>query len=314
MVNPEKANKDLESEAEINDVEKPQEDFLEARPEVGPEDRGEIDKEIRRLKEEIEKPDESVAPQEMDISDPRIIEKMKGPEDAPKEFGLRERALNRVSELGFVDRGLQRRAEWFIENSHIEDYLVPGGQYLDVGTGKGHIVQRILGDQEESGNPLVAYYGIDVADRPLRKVQAREAKRRGVSLRENPNPMNFSFGSADALPFEDGSLDGVSYIFSIHHMSKEMLEKVMAEGKRVIKRDGKIFIAEDLAGTDEQKKVTERADKRINFEVGGEHNYKGDQEWEKYFNEIGLTVSAKEFFKSGVVQHGFYVLELKPEE
>lgn len=314
MSNPEKSNKSPESDPVDRYAEPLPQIFFEKKLEINSEKPEEIQGEMERLRQEIEKVGETKGEQSgVKTDDPRIIGKIKGLADAPKEFGVRERFLSGVSELWFVDKALQRRAEWFIKNSGIEDCLKVNGQYLDVGTGKGHIVQRILEDAEKSGNPLLNYYGIDIADKPSKKVQRREAKRRGVSMRENFNPTNFSFASADELPFKDNSLDGVSYIFSIHHMSKEILAKVINEAKRVIKKDGQIFIAEDLAGTDQQRIITEKIDRRINLELGGEHNYKSDQEWQEYFDAMGLVITAKKFFDSGKVKHGFYVLKLKLE-
>jgi len=289
---------------------------LEKKQEIKAESPEEIEAKIEELKQEIEKADDVDKPKEIHAEDPRIIEEIKGLTDAPKEFGFKERLMNVVFEPWFVDGALQRRAEWFIKNSGIEKYLKAGGQYLDVGTGKGHITQRILEDMEKAGNALSAYYGIDNADRPLKKVQKREAKRKGIPISKDNNPMNFSFNSADALPFQDGSLDGVSYIFAIHHMDKDMTDKVMQEAMRVLKPDGNIFIAEDVVDSEEQRRRTARRDDQLNWGKG-EHNYKSDQDWEKYFDELGLEVARRELFESktkkGSIPHGFYVLRKKQE-
>ena len=238
----------------------------------------------------------------------------------PRDFGFKEKVVHAAAEIWPVDFVLQKRAEWFLENSGIERHLKSGGQYLDVGTGKGHITQRILADMEKAGTPLKGYYGIDIADKPLNKVQKRESKRRKTPLAENENPMGFVWATSDALPFKDGSLDGVSYIFSIHHMDKETMDRVLQEAKRVIKKNGNIFIAEDLVDTKdkEQRQITEERDRLLNLESKDEeHNYKGDQEWKEYFESIGLEVTANEFFdsqtKKGPIHHGFYTLQLKQE-
>jgi len=238
----------------------------------------------------------------------------------PGEFGFKEKLVHKASEFWPVDEALQRRAEWFIDNSDFEKYFKEGGQYLDVGTGKGHITQRVLADMEKLGMPLKAYYGIDVADKPLKKVQKRESARLQKISKEGigKNPMGFSFATAEDLPFQDGSLDGVSYIFSIHHMDKNKLNKVIQESKRVLKKDGYIFIAEDLVDAEKQKEITEKRDRQLNWESkNAEHNYKSNQEWEKYFEDMGLNVVEKDFFESetkkGPIPHGFYVLRLKQE-
>ncbi len=237
----------------------------------------------------------------------------------PESFGFKEQVLHLSSDwvLG-VDKWLEDRAKWFIENSGMEKYLKEGGQYLDVGTGKGHITQHVLADMEKSGTPLRGYYGVDVAAKPSNKVQKRESKRKNKPLAENKNPMNFLWATAEALPFADKSLDGVSYIFSIHHMDKDATNRVVQESKRVIKKDGYIFIAEDIVDTEEQREITEKRDRQLNWESkDSEHNYKSDEDWEKYFNEMGLEIVERNFFESeskkGTVPHAFYALRLKEE-
>ncbi len=237
----------------------------------------------------------------------------------PESFGFKEQVLHLSSDwVPGVDKWLEDRAEWFIKNSGMEKYLKEGGQYLDVGTGKGHITQHVLADMEKSGTPLRGYYGIDVADKPSNKVQKRESKRKNKPLAENKNPMSFVWATAEALPLADKSLDGVSYIFSIHHMDREMTDRVMQEAMRVLKPDGYIFVAEDIVGTDEQRQRTEKRDRQLNWEgKDAEHNYKSDQEWGEYFEDMGLDVVEKNFFESetkkGPIPHGFYVLRLKQE-
>jgi len=239
----------------------------------------------------------------------------------PREFGFKENLMHKSSELWLVDEALQNRAEWFIENSGIERYLKAGGRYLDVGTGKGHITQRVLEDMEKAGTPLAGYYGIDVADKPLKKVQGRESARleKITKTDQGKNPMGFAWANADALPFPDGSLDGASYVFSVHHMNREMTDKVLQEAKRVTNKDGYIFIAEDLASAEDQEQMrrTAERDDRLNWGKG-EHNYKSDEEWKKYFDETGLELVANEFFESetkkGPIPHGFYVLRKKQED
>ena len=164
------------------------------------------------------------------------------------------------------------------------------------------------------------YYGIDIAERPLRKVQKREATRlkKTTEADQGKNPMGFVWADGEDLPFQDGTLDGVSYIFSIHHMDKVMTGKVMQEAKRVCKPDGNIFVAEDIVDSDEQRKLTEDRDRLLNWEgKDAKHNYKSDQEWEEYFNGLGLEVVGRELFNSetrkGPIPHGFYVLRKKPE-
>ncbi len=152
----------------------------------------------------------------------------------PEQFGFKEKIFNKASELSSVDKELQKRAEWILQETDIESYLKKGGEYLDVGTGKGHIIQRILEDMDKKNTPIKAYYGIDIADKPLKKVQRREKIRKNEI--NNKNSMNFAWAMAENLPITDKSLDGISYIFSIHHMNKEKVDAIFKEAKKSIKK------------------------------------------------------------------------------
>ncbi len=238
----------------------------------------------------------------------------------PEQFGFKEKTMHALSELSPVDKALQERAEWLLAETGIEKHLKEGGQYLDVGTGKGHVVQKVLEDMEKAGQPLKGYYGIEVADKPLKKVQKRELERQGkYSDAGNKNPMNFVWASGEALPFTGKSLDGVSFIFSVHHMDKDKINTVFDEAKRVLKDDGKIFVVEDLVDSDQQRDITETRDRQLNWEGSNiEHAYKSDREWQEYFDSIGLEIVEKKFFKSqskkGPIPHGFYIVRLKQQK
>lgn len=236
----------------------------------------------------------------------------------PEGFGFKEKLMHLGSEFPLVDRGLQKRAEWVINETGIENFLKQNGKYLDIGTGKGHITQRVLEDMTERGTPLQIYTSIDIADKPLRRVQQREKKRQeGLeNAVDTKNPMNFVWAEADALPFKNSSLDGVSFIFALHHMPKDTLSKVLQEANRVTKEDGMIFIVEDLVDSEEQRKITEEVDRKLNWESKDEdHSYNSDQGWRDYFAAEGLKVMDKNFFDSeSGVKHGFYVLNKKKPE
>jgi len=230
--------------------------------------------------------------------------------------------MHKASELSPVDKALRQRAEWILDTAGVGKYFKKGGAYLDIGTGKGHITQLALEDMEKLGKPLKMYAGIDVADKPLKKVQKRESARKDMGTAaksEEENSMNFAWASADALPYGEGSFDGASFFFSIHHMNKENIDKAIEEAKRVIKKDGHIFITEDLVGDEEQRKITEEVDRKLNWESEeDEHNYRSDEQWEEYFREKGLEVVEKRFFESqskkGPIKHGSYILKLKEEK
>lgn len=54
-------------------------------------------------------------------------------------------------------------------------------------------------------------------------------------------PIEFIIGSADNLPFPDGSFDIILAFFMLYHMSD--IQQVLREWKRVLKNNGKVLIA-----------------------------------------------------------------------
>ncbi|MHA1108890.1 MAG: class I SAM-dependent methyltransferase [Alphaproteobacteria bacterium] len=57
---------------------------------------------------------------------------------------------------------------------------------------------------------------------------------------------SFQLGSADAMPFEDGSKDMVVFMHSLHHMDPEQQRKAIAEAQRVLAPGGELFFSEPL--------------------------------------------------------------------
>jgi len=234
----------------------------------------------------------------------------------PEQFTFKRKLMHQASELGLVDKGLQGRAEWVIKETGIEEYLKKGGLYLDIGTGKGHIIGKFLQDMEKESKPLAGFYGIDIMDKPLKKVQKREAARRQKEWNQGKNPIGFMWATAENLPVKDKSLDGISYFFSIHHMEKDRIDQAIDEAKRVLKDDGLIFIVEDLVEDEEEKKITESVDRKLNWEGREvEHNYKSDSDWQDYFKEKDLEIVEKKYFESaskkGPIRHASYILKNK---
>jgi SAM-dependent methyltransferase len=52
---------------------------------------------------------------------------------------------------------------------------------------------------------------------------------------------------AEELPFRDGSIDLVLFIYSLHHIPSAILPGILAEARRVLRDTGCLYIAEPLA-------------------------------------------------------------------
>jgi len=109
----------------------------------------------------------------------------------------------------------------------------------------------------------------------------------------------------------DGSMDGITLNFVLHHIDAKNHAAVFAELRRVLKPDGNLFVAEDLADSEQEAKIVEAADRRINMEIAAEatHNYRSRQEWHEFFRQHGFEVAEDHETKPGKVRHGFFVLK-----
>ena len=58
--------------------------------------------------------------------------------------------------------------------------------------------------------------------------------------------INFVEASADKLPAEDDSIDGVFFSYSLHHIPAELYPQVFSEVKRVLKPDGFLYVIEPI--------------------------------------------------------------------
>ncbi len=56
--------------------------------------------------------------------------------------------------------------------------------------------------------------------------------------------------SAEALPLPDASIDGILFIYSLHHVPAAARAAAFRETRRVLKPDGRLYVAEPLASGD----------------------------------------------------------------
>ena len=131
--------------------------------------------------------------------------------------------LNRILSLG-IDRGWRRRQVAALE-------LEPGHRVLDLATGTADVALEIL-RQEPSARVL----GVDPSSAMLEIGRDKLAASRpsaDAELRE---------GSAEELPFEDDSFDGVTIAFGIRNVPNRA--RALAEMARVTRPGGRIAILE----------------------------------------------------------------------
>jgi ubiquinone/menaquinone biosynthesis C-methylase UbiE len=126
---------------------------------------------------------------------------------------------------------------------------IRNGIVLDLGSGTGYLSIEIA--KRASG---LQVYGIDLS-RQIVKIARRHA--RGV---EN---VQFEFGDAAALSFEDDSIDFIVSTASLHHWNK--LGRVFDECYRVLKKDGQGWIYDPCHDALEER--IEHAKKEYGFWV-----------------------------------------------
>lgn len=126
----------------------------------------------------------------------------------------------------------------------------PGMKHLDVAGGTGDVAFRILESinsvkhralQDSPEDNLLEETQIYVCDiNPnMLNVGKKRARERGLT---EDRPVVWVEGDAEALNFEDNSMDGYTIAFGIRNVTH--IEKVLAEAYRVLKRGGRFLCLE----------------------------------------------------------------------
>lgn len=122
------------------------------------------------------------------------------------------------------ERAFKRR---LLEASGLDE----ASSLLDVGCGTGTFA--IMAKAE---HPEVEVTGIDADPRILRTARAKTAT--------NGAEVQFVEGSADRLPFADGTFERVASSLFFHHLSIDMKRRVAAEVMRVLTPGGELHVAD----------------------------------------------------------------------
>lgn len=115
--------------------------------------------------------------------------------------------------------------------------IQPEQRVLDVACGPGFLTMALA-------TQCAAAVGVDATDAFLAHARA-DAARRGLANIE------FRQGDAERLPFDDATFDRVTCRAAFHHFPRP--ERVLAEMVRVMRRDGRVLIADMLGSEDPGK-------------------------------------------------------------
>jgi len=109
--------------------------------------------------------------------------------------------------------------------------LEKGHQALDIGCGTGTLTIMI-----QQACPDCEVIGLD-GDPAILTVARRKIEHTGQNIR-------LVYGTADSLPFPDGTFDRVFISLVLHHLSLEDRNHAIKEILRILKRGGEVHIAE----------------------------------------------------------------------
>lgn len=140
--------------------------------------------------------------------------------------------------------------------------LKPGNRVLDVGCAKGYLVKDLL-----DALPDLEVFGLDISEYALMHCQPDVIGR-------------LHLGSADHLPFPDGSFDCVISLDTVHNLPRARAAKALREIQRL--SGGRAFVRVDSYLTPEQKAVFESWVLTAEF-----HDY--PEGWLALFAEAGYT-------------------------
>ncbi len=124
------------------------------------------------------------------------------------------------SEQPMREKGLQKLA------------AQPGERVLEVGFGTGHSVVELA----QAVGPTGKVLGVDISDEMV-ALTSKLLQEKGLADR-----VELTCGDAEALPYEDNSLDGIFTSFTFELFDTPEIPKALAEWKRVLKPGGRLAI------------------------------------------------------------------------
>ena len=140
--------------------------------------------------------------------------------------------------------------------------LEPGSRVLDVGCGKGFLVKDLMLEC-----PGLEVFGLDISLYAIMHCEPALVGR-------------LHLGSAEKMPFPDGSFDCVLSLNTIHNLPRARAIRAMKEIQRL--SGGRAFVQVDSYYTPEQKEIFESWVLTAEF-----HDYPDG--WRKLFADAGYT-------------------------
>jgi SAM-dependent methyltransferase len=119
-----------------------------------------------------------------------------------------------------------------------------GRDVVDIGCGQGALVRELA----RAGARVV---GIEISEAQLaaaRAAAAAERDQRAASSADTDGAVRARYlvGRAEALPLDDASMDLAVFMRTLHHVPTADLMRALAEARRVLRPDGRLYVAEPL--------------------------------------------------------------------
>lgn len=245
--------------------------------------------------------------------------------ERPQRYDVANRLLWEANRIPPVDAALRGRAKWMIDTVDLVEEMAPevleatdegvveygsdkesikGKHVLFVGAGKGHEMEAVLNEF-----PGVKATGLDPHDYFGPPVE-RRLKEAGHDVQY----LHETIHAGELKGIKDKSVDAITLFFVLHHVDPSEYAGVLSELRRVLKDNGKVFVAEDLADSPAEAKLVEWEDRKANFEIlnRGSHTYKSTEGWKLFFEKEGFVMNRVREVKPGKVRHGFFVLVRAP--
>ncbi|NOQ67986.1 methyltransferase domain-containing protein, partial [Patescibacteria group bacterium] len=168
----------------------------------------------------------------------------------PDPRSIKDRATHEVSELKPVQNWLEDRAEMIVDRSEtnrvVEDVDGEEIKIVDVGGGKGQIMQEVIKDNPDKEIKTV---GIDLSDYASKKVsESGEGKK-----------MDSVFGKGENMPIKDKSVEIATAYFTFQELDDNQQGEILKEMRRIIKDNGRIVIVDELSQEEKTGEIVARS-------------------------------------------------------